>query len=139
MALLISVLWLAPAAAALTLESNTDLATAGYYQLSWADGDPHGRFQLQQAPSADFRAPTVIYEGADLATVLSGQPDGTYFYRIRPLGDGAGPWSETVSVRVQHHPLGRAWTFFTMGAIVFVATLVLIVSGSLKERRERHG
>ena len=77
----------------------------------------------------------MLYRGADLATLRSGQPDGDYYYRIRALHEaGPSPWSEAVHVEVRHHPLSRALTFLLLGAVVFLATLVLILHGETRTR-----
>ena len=115
------------------LTTDTELATAGYYQLSWQpglDGASHKalRFELQQSPTADFQGVKIIYRGPDRASVVSGQPDGDYYYRIRAMSDQTiTPWSHPIIVKVQHHPLGRALGFFATGAAVFFITLFFIV------------
>jgi hypothetical protein len=46
-----------------------------------------------------------------------------------------GPWSDTLKVEVQHHSLARAFTLFAVGLAVFIATVALIVTGTLRTRR----
>lgn len=41
-----------------------------------------------------------------------------------------GPWSKTVMLTMDHHPLSRAFMFFGLGLLVFVATVVLILHGA---------
>jgi hypothetical protein len=119
--------------AAPRIEVDTTLATAGYYTLRWsaaatevevaAFGDPDS--------SPDSGVTKLIYTGSDRATVLSGQTDGTRVYRVRAIGTGGvSAWSEPVTVTVAHHSLSRALTFLTVGAVVFLATLALIVRGA---------
>lgn len=116
--------------AAPTLETDTQLATAGFYQLQW-DGAGATDHELQESLRADFSDPVTLYRGSDLATMLTGRPDGEYHYRLRALHeDGPGPWSNTLRVEVQHHPLSRALLFFAMGALVFLATLAAILAGN---------
>jgi hypothetical protein len=116
--------------AAPTLETDTQLATAGYYQLQW-DGTGATDHELQESPQADFSDPVTLYQGSDRATMLTGRPDGEYHYRLRALHeDGPGPWSKTLRVEVRHHPLSRALLFFAMGALVFLATLAAILVGN---------
>lgn len=121
---------LAPAlsvqAAALVLESDSELASAGFYTLSWPQA-AGAEVELEQAGVADFTDARVIYRGRDLGRVISGQVDGRYHYRLRRVA--GGDWSTPVTVRVRHHPLSRALAFFGLGALVFLATLVLIVRG----------
>lgn len=129
----------AHAAPAPELGTGTTEATAGYYRLTWSgDSAREPVYTVQEAPSAEFHSTRTVYRGRNGATVLSGLPDGERYYRVRArYGDGeVTPWSEPVRVRVDHHPLSRAWTFFGVGAVVFLSTLGLIVAGGVRERRE---
>ena len=112
-------------AQSLQLESDTDVATAGYYQLRWTSTSP---VILEEAQTKEFTSPRVIYRGSDAARVMSGKPDGDLYYRVRN-NDGDPP-SNVVKVTVRHHSLERALAFFALGATVFIATLLLIVSGA---------
>lgn len=125
----------APAALALTVDNPT--ATAGFYKVSWqpATDAVSQRFELQEARDADFTQPLSVYNGPDHARTFSGRADGTYYYRLRIAQPNAQPnvqphadWSVPVHVQVAHHSLTRAWIFFAMGAVVFLATLFLILS-----------
>ncbi|MGY6277356.1 hypothetical protein [Methylomonas sp. MgM2] len=107
------------------INSDTKLATAGYFQLRWHD-ESDGSFQLQQASNLDFADAVTIYQGPDQATVVSGLPDGDYFYRIRGNGQA---WSEPLKVSVQHHSLAKAFAFFGLGAGMFVAMLAVLLKG----------
>lgn len=129
-----------PPPASPVLSADTEVATAGYFGLSWglsrrpageADGAP-ARFELQEAAGPAFGAPRTLYTGPDRATALSGRKDGTYYYRVRADG---GPWSAPVAVEVAHHSLVRAGLFFALGAAVFAATAVLILRGAHEGRR----
>lgn len=117
---------------AIQLSSDSQQATAGYYQLSWA-GDID-QFQLQESKVAGFQTFSIIYNGKDLARVVSGKSDGDYYYRVIDP-DNSTLVSNVVKVTVAHHPLENAILFFLAGAIVFVATLVLIMKGSRKAGR----
>ena len=116
---------------ALQLSSDSQVATAGYYQLTWS-GEANV-FQLQESTTSDFKSFRVIYEGKDLARVISGKPDGDYFYRLARTDKNSSPVSNTVKVIVSHHPLKNALLFFLAGAIVFVAILFLILKGKRLE------
>lgn len=116
---------------ALQLSSNSRVATAGYYQLFWSgEGNI---FQLQESTSSDFKAFNVIYEGKDLARVMSGKPDGHYYYRLTTTRNNQLHTSNTLKVTVAHHPLRNAILFFIAGAIVFVSIIILIISGHRRE------
>lgn len=116
-------------ATAITLHSSTDVATAGYFQLRWQAGQAEGPFVLEESSSADFSRSRVLYRGPDLASVISGKPDNDYFYRISTQANPTNT-SNTVKVTVAHHPLSNALFFFSIGAIVFLATLVVIFRGN---------
>lgn len=116
------------------LTTDAKLATAGYYQLSWqpeitaaSNKNPH--FELQQSPDETFQLVKIVYRGPDQASVISGQTDGDYYYRVRKIYSDAtyGKWSTPVHVKVQHHSMQKALLFFTSGAIVFLMILSFIV------------
>jgi hypothetical protein len=110
------------------LSVDNSLATAGFYRLSWEPGDE--RIELQEATEPGFIHPATAYTGPDRATVISGKPDGTWFYRIRALdSQGAGAWSAPLAVTVAHHSLARAFLFLGLGVTVFIATVLMIVRG----------
>lgn len=120
-------------AQALQLNSDSQLATAGYFQLSWS-GEA-AQFQLQESTSRDFTSYKVIYKGKDLARVISGKADGEYFYRISD-NENTALVSNVIKVTIAHHPLGTAIAFFIAGGIVFIAILFLILKGN---KQTRHG
>jgi hypothetical protein len=108
---------------------------SGYAKLSWslpADTRPlQGiQFELQQADNEGFNNPKIIYQGEDLATFLSGLPDGDLYHRVRMIdGNSAGNWSTTVVIKVKHHPLELALTLFGLGAVVFLCAVGIVAQG----------
>ena len=118
----------------------TQIAEAGYYTLSWSPGndadDPNVVFELEESNTSAFSSTTQIYRGADRAASMSGKTDGEYFYRVREISTSTNttsPWSAIHQVTVAHHPLSRSFLFLTIGAFVFVATTVLILSGQRRQ------
>ncbi|MGW8246714.1 MAG: fibronectin type III domain-containing protein [Acidiferrobacterales bacterium] len=121
-----------PAIASPKLDSDSSLSSAGYYQLHWANQHA-GSFVLEEAKKPDFTDARILYQGPDTATLVSGRKNGTYFYRVR--GEDAGnDWSNSVQVKVVHHPLSRALLFFSLGALVFLATLTMVIRGNLTHK-----
>ena len=128
------------------LATDTQLATAGYYQLSWhlgMDGASLKKpiFLLQQSSDQQFENAKTIYRGSDLSTVISGMPNGKYFYRLR-LDNNANEthlaaWGDTVIVEVKHHSLTKAILFFSAGALVFLIALIFILRQAATSARER--
>jgi hypothetical protein len=110
---------------------------SGYLKLSWHLDVPDDQladytFELQQSEDPAFSDPLVIYQGPDLATFLSGLPDGTFHYRIRAIGPEAaapGRWSSPVVLEVKHHSLRLALLLFGLGAVVFLLTVGIVMQG----------
>lgn len=110
------------------LSSDSDVASAGFFRLSWETAAE--RVELQEDTSPDFRNPITAYLGSDRAAVISGKADGTWYYRIRAMDDAqGGAWSEPLAVVVEHHSLSRALMFLSLGVIVFVAIVLMIMRG----------
>ncbi|MFQ5535506.1 MAG: hypothetical protein ACE5EM_11875 [Sphingomonadales bacterium] len=120
------------------LTSDSDIASAGFFRLLWeTDAE---RVELQESKHATFENARILYQGSDRATVVSGKPDGTWYYRIRAIGKGqAGPWSKAVVVTVDHHSLTRAIGFFVLGLIVFIGILFVIVGGARQAAKKETG
>ena len=84
--------WQLPTALAATslqvpsLSSDTAIATAGFYRLSWQT-DGITQVELQEADNPDFADASVDYQGPDDASVVSGKPNGTWHYRVRVIDD----------------------------------------------------
>lgn len=119
------------AVAAPVLSSSDTLSTAGYFRLSWSTQSKQNsestEYELQQAANNAFSSPKTIYTGPDEASVISGLSDQTYFYRVRA---NEGDWSPVAKVEVKHHPLSRAFGFFALGAVMFIATVVVLLKGA---------
>jgi hypothetical protein len=114
----------APAAAhAASLRSDQAESNEGYYQLLWEAEEP---VRLVESTDPDFRNSAVVYSGSDTARVVSGKPDGVWYYRLEAASDGRS-LTGSVAVTVRHHSLVRALSFFALGAVVFGATLGLIL------------
>lgn len=122
-----------PAAAAPELTSNTPLSTAGYFRLTWTQpnsqpGQKATEYELQRSVDDGFAAAKTVYRGPDNASVISGLPDRTYYYRVRFAGDA--DWSKPVEIEVKHHPLSRAFGFFALGAAMFAITVIVLIKGA---------
>jgi hypothetical protein len=118
----------APSGVAPQLSVDNPTATAGFYRLHWSGTAPV--FELQEATGSGFDRPTTLYRGPDTATVISGKPDGTWYYRVRAATDaGSDAWSNALAVTVDHHDLGRALLFLALGFAVFIAIVVTVLRG----------
>jgi hypothetical protein len=120
---------------------ESTFTNAGSIRLSWsaggvADGNPALQFELQGAAEPDFTDARTRYAGPDMATYISGLPDGRFHYRVRLVdeSDRASTWSAPVLVVVEHHSMGLAWLLFGLGAFVFVLTVLVVARGDREDR-----
>lgn len=136
-------LWvcLLPMAAVLAEEgfavsASPALSSDGVVRLTWSGGSGQP-VEIERAESASFDQPRLLYRGTDGATVISGLSNGRYFFRgrVHHADGNYSPWSR-VAVEVEHHSLARALGFFALGSFVFLATLILIISGSRRVERD---
>lgn len=114
------------------LLTNSEIATAGFYQLRWNSENYTGNWQLQESQNADLENLSVLYRGPDLARVISGKPDGVYYYRVVAETTSAPRMSNIIQVTVAHHSLRNAIIFFAVGALIFLAILISILRGNRK-------
>jgi len=114
-----------------SLSASPLLSNDGKTVLTWSAPE-NARVNIQQSADSNFTDPSILYQGRDSATVITGLMDGDYHYRGRiETADGSvSPWSSPTSITVKHHSLVRAFSFFMTGLLVFLATLLLIVLGA---------
>ena len=110
-------------------------STDGKATLSW-DIPQGARVEVESSLDNRFINVTTLYQGSDRSTVLTGLSDGSYHFRVRAVHQNGAisPWSEPVNLLVEHHSLVKAMSFFVIGAVVFVATLWLIILGARRHR-----
>lgn len=136
--------------AALTLAADPSLSTDGYFNLHWSIGEElhsetqdGGEIEVRLYEISPANRPTLIYKGPDRASSISGRSNGVYRFMValdRPTGvSNAGMLqSNTVTVRVEHHSLVKAWLYFATGSIVFLSTMAMILLGDRRYRKERN-
>ena len=120
--------------------SVPEYTKSGFFKLSWAvENRKDVKFKIEESTDPTFDKFKIKYEGPDLATFVSGLPDGEYFYRVRAISKENGQksgWSKTLDVTVEHHSLKLAFTLLILGAIVFIATTSLVLYGNYKFNRD---
>jgi len=117
--------------------SNTNLLTSeeGKVALQWSRSESapetNVEFQLQQSDTAGFSDPKTLYEGPDRGTVVTGLPEGEYFYRVRAVerARSNSPWSGTLTVKVQYPDRKTVAALMILGMGVFIGTVTAIVVG----------
>jgi len=117
--------------------------TTGHIDLVWApqteDVEKALQYELISAETATFEDSLTHYAGHDTRSFLSGLEGRTYFFKVRAT-DGAnatGPWSEPLKVEVQYVSRSRVHSFMWVGAICLIATITIIVGGSLRTRNSQ--
>lgn len=115
-----------PAYAETTLSSDQRIAKSGYFTLTWISQQV-GPYELIQSQYNDFSVWLTRYQGHDTAMLISGLPNGDYYFRVRALREA---WSEPIQVTVSHHSLNYALWFFIAGAIMFLILTGAIICGS---------
>ena len=64
------------------------------YLVDWSDVAGATSYALEQSHDPYFAAPTQVYSGAESEFLVTGQPGGTWHYRVRAFGaEGGSPWS----------------------------------------------
>ena len=120
----------APLLAQPELSASDEVSRTGYFQLKWKSGE-EGEFVLQQDTTSLFSSPKTLYNGSDTARTISGLLNGDYYYRVRTA---EGEWSEPLMVTVEHYKLSTAFIFLGLGAMVFLATAILVIRGHIIHR-----
>ncbi len=88
-----------PAAPLLAPISNPD--GDGTYLTNWNDVTGATSYTLEEDEYSSFPSPTVRYQGSVSQYQVTGQPSGTWYYRVRAgNGAGDGPWSNVESASV---------------------------------------
>jgi hypothetical protein len=107
----------------LDLQCPSEPSPTGAYQLAW-DAPAGAEVVLRERGDE-------IYRGGDPSLALSGRPEGTYEYELQIPGteDAA-----SCVVEVSPPSLGTAALFFSVGALVFGATVALITVGHRRSR-----
>jgi len=108
-------------------------SNSGYIRLEWSPSSKDDVvYELEEAPSSEFSTPQRIYEGPDLASFISGLPNGEYYYRVRAVNKSektSSAWSDPVHLTVKHHPVSLALTLAALGALVFLLTALVVIKG----------
>jgi hypothetical protein len=114
----------------LTLKSDSEVSTAGFFHLSWNAANLPDGIKLLESHEPGFLRHRIVYQGPDLARTMSGKANGDYYYQVIAASHGKSQASNIVKVTVAHHSLRNAFLFFTVGAVVFLAILFSVVLGN---------
>lgn len=98
----------------------------GTVTLSWKKTDAL-EIELQQSDSPDFTETTTRYKGIDPASVITGLPEGTHYFRIADAS--TSEWSAPLAMKVEFFTRWKLWLILSIGGVVVLATISTIVAG----------
>jgi len=93
--------------AAPTLQAINNPGGGDQYDLRWSAPAGAAGYRLQEADNPSFSSARVLYVGTALVYRVTGQPGGTWYYRVQaynPAGDSS--WSNAQSTTVNSAALG---------------------------------
>jgi thermitase len=90
-----------------TLNAIDNTGHQDEYVVSWSASARATSYTLQEAGDASFASPRTRYVGSALQYHVTGQPGGTWYYRVLASSwAGNSPWSNSRSTTVAPLPLG---------------------------------
>jgi hypothetical protein len=112
----------------------------GAFRLTW-EGPRDAEFRLvERGVPGDPSVGSVLYQGPQRASTVTGRPEGDYWYAVGVVDDGhVTQWSDPCLVTVRPYPLAVAGAFFAFGLFVTVATVTLVVRGHRAHKRGEIG
>jgi hypothetical protein len=104
----------------------------GAFRLAWTGGE-QANFRLEKL--TEDAAPTLVYQGRDTATTVTGAREGDVSFRVGELVDGrVASWSRTCTVDVSPPSMTLAFTLFGLGTFVSICTVAVILRGHRAHR-----
>ncbi len=114
-----------------TLNGISDPEGDGNYTVSWSASSGATGYTLQEASNASFSSPTTAYSGSSTSTSITGQSQGTYYYRVNASNSiGTSGWSNVQSVTVAP-PLPS--TFYSVADATILQGLASTNFGSTRD------
>ncbi len=95
---------------------------------------------VERADNDAFDNAAVLYRGGDDRTYVSGLPAGRHYFRVRLAGEFDSVFKDIPAplvVDIAYQPLARVFTLMMLGALTFLATVVIIVGGTMCFKRQR--
>ena len=126
-------------------------APEGHISLAWSlrEGDagqlpkelpkelPKGaEYVLERSRSPDFADETVLYQGKERGTFVSGMAEGNYYFRVFIRhGERVGPRGDVLVVNVTYVERQKVVLLLAVGFLVFIATVGVIIFGSIRSNQ----
>lgn len=105
----------------------------GAFRLGWK-GPDGATFRLERID--DSGGPSLIYQGPQTGTTITGAREGTLAYRVGMVSTEGrvASWSQPCTVQVRPPEMWLALALFALGATVTLATAGAIVRGHRAHR-----
>lgn len=126
-----------PLHSSLQLSSSTDRSLEGFLTLAWSGQSSEQPASLELALDDRFikmvRTVPLNSQVLEKGQVhISGLRDGAYSARL--VSESYEPLSNVIAFNVQHRDLSTALWIFAVGALLFVALVVVVIRFSTEER-----
>jgi hypothetical protein len=116
------------------------VSDSGAFMLIWeVPDDASVGAIVERATAPDFEEPKVVYAGKDDRTYISGLSAGRYYFRVRLDGEVDSLFKTpppALIVKIEYQPLGRVFVMMAFGGLTFIATIIIILIGTLCFRRQ---
>ncbi len=118
--------------------TNTDVGANrdGAFKLKWS-GPATAVYRVVERHGSEVRT---VFQGRALATTLTGRSGGKYRYTVGIVHAGhVTRRSDPCVVRVRPYSLTMAFSFFFVGSLVTLATILLVLSGHRAHKKGEIG
>jgi len=116
-------------------DTEAGASRSGDFPIQWSG--PEGAIYRLIEHAGPPVTQTTLYEGSQKASTVTGRPRGDYRYQVGIVRDGdVVQWSSTCEVQVRPYPLAMAFTFFGLGLVVTLATVLVVLLGHRVHKRE---
>lgn len=117
------------AAAFVIPEENSVVSEDGTLQLEWEGSGADASFRIERSKNPEFLDPSLVYQGPDTATFVSGLTEGDHYFRLR---EGDRTWSDgALRVRVEFVSQNLVTVLLCAGTLCLTLLVFFLVQGHL--------
>jgi len=119
-------------------DTSTAVSDDGTVQLVWASSGDRVSYEVRRSSGPGFEGSTLVYEGRDTATFVSGLPEGEHYFKVRSKVEGGAyrDWPDKAFVLTVEYIDGRlVAVLMSAGFVTFVAIVGTIIWGHRNTER----